>query len=285
MNKLLSAEFVRLFRSLIFKIGLLFSAGMGIFMILMRWTDIKMNPEIYAQVGEQYSNADTLIFIGGIYMVFAIAVFIGIFVGTEYADGTIRNKLIVGHARTSIYLSKLIVCSVAGIILHLLYIAVALAAGNIFLHTTLKASQVLILVMLGIMAVLAFTAFVLLLSMSIQSKATGAVVCLIGTMLMLLATLMIYQRLDAPEYYDAYSYVEEETGEVVQEEKEKNPQYLTGTKRKVYEFLNDYIPTSQLYQVVMNVTDKAGMMAVYDCITLAASTGAGIVIFRKKNLK
>jgi len=286
MNKLLSAEFTRLFRSLIFKIGLLYSAGLGALMVLMRWTDIKMNADLYAKLSGQYSNADELVFVGGIYIVFGVAVFIGIFVGTEYSDATIRNKLVVGHTRVSIYLSKLIVCAVADVVMHLVYIAVVLALGNLLLYTTLETTKILILTMIGMMAVLAFTALVLLLSMSIQSKATGAVVCLIGTLLMLMATLTIYQRLDAPEYYDAYSFTDEETGEVVEVEREKNPQYLTGgTKRKVYELLNDFIPTSQLYQVAMHVSDKAGIMAVYDGIIMIVATGAGIIIFRKKNLK
>ena len=51
MNKLLSAEFVRLFKSLTFKVCLLFSAGLGAFFVLMRWWDRKMHPDVYAELG------------------------------------------------------------------------------------------------------------------------------------------------------------------------------------------------------------------------------------------
>ena len=36
-----------------------------------------------------------------------MAMFTSLFIGTEYDYGTIRNKIIVGHSRTSIYFSNL----------------------------------------------------------------------------------------------------------------------------------------------------------------------------------
>ncbi len=286
MNKLLSAEFVRLFKSLIFKLGAVVSAGFGIFAVLVRWLDIKKNAEIYAQLSIEYSNADGLIFAGGIYIEFVIAVFIGIFVGTEYSDGTIRNKLTVGHTRGSIYLSKLIVCAAADIMMHILYILVVLAMGKVFLDgTTMEAAQILRFAVVSTTAVLALTALLLLFSMSIQNKAAGAVVCLLSVLIMMFATMSIQQRLEAPEYYDGYSYVDEETGKAITVEKEKNPNFLTGMKRDVYEFLNNVIPFSQLYQIAMNNDDNLGLIAVYDCAIIVITTGAGAAVFRRKNLK
>lgn len=284
MNKLLSAEFVRLFKSLIFKLGAVVSAGFGIFAVLVRWLDIKKNAEIYAQLSIEYSNADGLIFAGGIYIEFVIAVFIGIFVGTEYSDGTIRNKLTVGHTRGSIYLSKLIVCAAADIMMHILF--VVLAMGKVFLDgTTMEAAQILRFAVVSTTAVLALTALLLLFSMSIQNKAAGAVVCLLSVLIMMFATMSIQQRLEAPEYYDGYSYVDEETGKAITVEKEKNPNFLTGMKRDVYEFLNNVIPFSQLYQIAMNNDDNLGLIAVYDCAIIVITTGAGAAVFRRKNLK
>ena len=286
MNKLLSAEFVRLFKSLIFKLGLAVSVGFGIFAVLVRWLDIKKNAEIYAQLSIEYSNADGLIFAGGVYIEFVIAVFICIFVGTEYSDGTIRNKLTVGHTRGSIYLSKLIVCAAADIMMHILYILVVLAMGKVFLDgTAMEAAQILRFTVVSTTAVLALTALLLLFSMSIQNKAAGAVVCLLSVLIMMFATMSIQQRLEAPEYYDGYSYVDEETGKVITVEKEKNPKFLTGMKRDVYEFLNNVIPFSQLYQIAMNNDDNLGLIAAYDCAIIVITTGAGAAVFRRKNLK
>ena len=39
-----------------------------------------------------------------------LAAFVPLFLGADYSDGTIRNKLIAGHRRSGIYLSDLLVC-------------------------------------------------------------------------------------------------------------------------------------------------------------------------------
>lgn len=286
MNKLLSAEFVRLFQSFVFKLGVLFSAGFGAFVVLMRWWDVKCHSEEYAKFGVEYSNADGLIFVGGMYLIFVAAVFIGIFVGTEYSDGTIRNKLAAGHVRRDIYLSKFIVCGVADSIMYLVYILAVLVFGNLLIGgTTMHAAQLFSYTAVSITAMLALTAFLLLFSMSIQNKAAGSVVCLLATLIMMFAALTIKQRLDAPEYYDAYSCVDQNTGETIEVEKEKNPQYLTGTKRKVYEFFNNVLPVSQLYQIVMNISENLTLIVFSDCVIMIATTAAGIVIFGRRNIR
>lgn len=285
MNKLVSAEFSRLLKSLVFKLCLMFSAGFGIFFVLMRWTDIKQNPDTYASLSADYSSADGLIFAGGLYLIFAVAVFISIFVGTEYSDGTIRNKLTAGHTRRNIYFSKLIVCATAGFTIHILYILTVLVFGNIMLGITMATADILSFTAVSVTAILALAAFLLLCSMSIQSKASGAVTALLTTLIMLFAALTIAQRLAEPEYYEPYSFTDGNTGETIQMGKEKNPHYLTGTKRKVYEFFNNFLPVSQLYQVVSNIPDNLHFIVIYDCLIFIASTGAGIIIFRKKNLK
>ena len=286
MRNLLSAEFLRMFKSLTFKLCLLFSAGLGAFMVLVRWMDVITHPDIYAELGVEYRNVDGLIFVGGVYLIFAIAVFIGSFVGREYSDGTIRNKITAGHTRCAVYVSKFIVCAVADTILHGLYIIVVIALGNLLIGgTTFTVEEIVTRTIVSTMPVIAMTAFLLLFSMLIQSKAVGSVVCLLATVFMLFATIYIFQKLEAPEYYDAYQYIDENTGEIVSVEKEKNYNYLTGTKRKVYEELNKALPSSQLYQIAMNNMDNLGEKMFYNCLIVCLGVGGGTIIFRKKNLK
>lgn len=286
MSKLLRSNFARLWKSRIFWLGMLFSAGFSVFFILMRYIDIEQHQEVYANLDESYKNADELIFMGGIIIIFAAAVFIGIFVGTEYSDGTLRNKLIIGHSRSSIYISNLIVCTTAGIIMHLTYIITTILLGNLLLEdSTLTFKKILLLTLMGTAAMIAASSLLVMISMLIHSKSAGAVAILIATMVMFFASMTIFQRLSTPEYNDAYSYIDEDTGKPVVVEKEKNTNYLTGTKRKVYEFLNDFIPTSQFYKSALLDSSKLDITLIYDGIIILITTTAGIAVFRRKNLK
>lgn len=286
MNKLLSAEFIRLAKSMVYRLGLLVSGGMGAMFILVRWTDMKMHPELFGEGGLEATHADGLLFMGSLYMIFVIAVVVGIFVGTEYSDGTIRNKLTAGHTRSGIYLSKLTVSSVAAVSIQLLYVLTVWGLGTWLIGgTSTPVKDILLLELTSMAVTVALTAILLLFAMLIQSKAVGSVACLLAVIIMLFATLIIWQGLNEPEYFEGYSYVDTETGEVVQEEKIKNNNYLTGTKREIYEFLNEFLPVSQLYQIAMECTERLGYMVLYDCVIVLVSTGGGILAFRKKNLK
>lgn len=286
MSKLLRSNFARLWKSRVFWLGMLFSAGLSALLVIARYEDIKRYSEIYAVQDAIYRNADGLIFMGGLFLIFASAVFTGVFVGTEYSDGTLRNKLIIGHSRSSIYISNLIVCTTAGIIMHLTYIIITMLLGNLFLEdSALTFKKILLLTLMGTAAMIAVSSLLVMMSMLIHSKSTGSVVILISTMLMLFATMNISDRLSAPEYYDIYESVDENTGRPIEVKKEKNSHYLTGTKRKVYEFLDDFLPTSQLYKSASLDSSKLDITLIYDGIIILITTTAGIAVFRRKNLK
>ena len=286
MSKLLNANFARLWKSRIFWLGMLFSAGLSVFFILMRYIDIEQHQEVYATLDESYKNADELIFIGGITIIFAAAVFIGIFVGTEYSDGTLRNKLIIGHSRSSIYISNLITCIATDIMMHLTYIIITLLLGKLILDiSVLTFKKILLLTLIGTAAMITVSSILVMISMLIHSKSAGAVAILIATIVMFMSTVTIADRLSAPEYYEGYSYIDEDTGEKIDVEREKNTHYPTGTKRKVYEFLNDFLPTSQLYKAASLDSSKPDIALIYDGIILLITTTAGIAVFRRKNLK
>lgn len=283
MNKLLSAEFVRLFKSRLFKICLFISGICGAVPIVSRWIDTKRFPDIYEGLADEYRQADNSLFMGTILVVFVIAAFAGLFVGTEYSDGTIRNKLIVGHRRSNVYISKLIVCVLAGIIMQLVCIFAAWVTGTLLFEITLGFWQITGSIMMVCVAVTALMALLLLISMSIQSKSIGSVACLIFLMTLFCVNLTIMQKLSATEYYDSYAYIDDETGKLIEVQEQKNPFYVSGLERDIYEFLFDFSPIGQMMQIM--ILENVRLIMLYDLAILIVATQAGIIIFKRKNLK
>ncbi len=288
MNRLIRANFSRLFKNVIFRICMLFSIGLGVFADLSRYIDMQKNKDLYARLGDEFKCADGFLFSGSLYIIFAAAVFVGIFVGTEYSDGTIRNKIIVGHSRFKIYLSNFIVCAAGNLMMILSFIIVTFALGRIlFTAKYLSFNDILLFTLCNCISMLALTSLIVLGSMLIKSKAAGSVTILMTTIILFFAAMMINSRLNESEYYQEPIFtVNEETGETyVEYEGEKNPNYLTGTKRKIYIFLNDFLPVNQFTTVMQNNKDKADIMALYSLIIIIAGNAVGMIVFRKKDLK
>lgn len=285
MNKLLSAEFIRLFKSMIFKICLFVSGILGAGLIIPKWVDVKRHEWEYANIPGAYSEADDMIFLGVMVVIFLMAMFVGLFEGTEYSDGTIRNKLIVGHKRGSIYLSKLVVCITADVIFLVVCIFVSWGIGSLLLGVAMGYGKILTKLLLLCVVVIAMTALLLLCSMSIQSKSVGSVVCLMLMLVMLFMAAYVQQRLDAPEYYEGYAFEDDESGELIEVPPTKNPSYPEGFERDIYEFIYDFVPCGQILQIGFANTGNVNLMMLYDMIILIGSTSAGIIIFKRKNLK
>ena len=282
MNKLISANFARLFKNGAFILYMIFSGGLSLFMIFMRYADYHKHMEYYNNIDPTYHTMDSIACVGLLYLMFAVPVFVGNFVCTEYSDGTIRNKLIVGHKRIDIYLANLIVCTAGtlmGLLLHLLInFTVGIALCGI---EELTVSEILKLTLFGLIAFISLTAIMVMVSMLVKSKAGASVTALILTFIMFFTAISLNNRLDAPEYFE-YSF-DPTIGETVQNM--KNPDYLTGTKRKVYQTIYDVMPSSHTYELAMTSTENVGKFAGYDGIMLVVTTALGIILFRKKDLK
>lgn len=113
MNKLLRADFFRLKKDLIFWFFIFFTmvfSGINIFKYCSSTGQI-----ILDKVMNEFI----------MYICLFIAIFISIFVGKEYSEGIIRNKIIVGHSRITIYLSKLIITIIVSILCELIYVIIS----------------------------------------------------------------------------------------------------------------------------------------------------------------
>ena len=275
MRKLLSANFCRLRRDKVFWIG---------FLAMLVYTVVSMLSCCKQALRDASSfeyTLDTFYFLYNIPIGFPIAVYISLFLGTEYSDGTIRNKLIVGHTRHDIYLANLFTNIFCGILLLLAGILGGLC-GIPFLGTWKMGKMVLVFLLVNAMCMVAYAAIFTLIGMLCSNKAIAAVLSILLFLGLMAIAFNVYYRLEEPEVVNGLIFTKEgmQVGEP-----EPNPRYLTGWKRELYQFAMDFLPTSQCMQMEeLTVVHPIRMILSSVGITLVTTLG-GIAAFAKKDLK
>lgn len=286
MNKLIYANFSRLWKSKIFWIGLILTDLLAVWILADR---------IHFKMISGYQlSSDDMIFSGTVTLPFVAAVVISIFIGTEYSDGTIRNKLITGHSRHSIYFANLITSTAAVFIIYTSYLLIIVCAGIPLVGNFAAPIKILLAnFIINFVALASLSAILLLLCMLIPSKAIAAVSSLILVLIIFFSTMTSVQILEAPEYYEGYTWLDEESGMIEQdEEPHKNPSYLPegSLKRKILETWIDISPLGQVYQYgniesQTSVPKDLPKPLLYSFGIIAVTLIFGIIQFRQQNLK
>lgn len=263
---------------------MIFSAVYGVITVLSEYIDVTA----MRNRGYEIDCAAEHIAFGGCISIFAAgAVFVGMFIGREYSDGTVRNKLVVGHGRCGIYLANFILCAAANTAALLINLAVTFALGIPLLGMKMSAGETAFLIFVSIIAYIAVTSVLVLIPMLIGKKSAATAILILSVFFMFGLTSFIDSRLKEPEYWSGTEMVVTEDGETKFEEMEKtkNPYYLDEDTRKVFEFIDDFLPSSQLYHIASLEAPELAKTAIYDIILLIAVTEAGILVFRKKDIK
>lgn len=210
------------------------------------------------------------------------AAFISLFLGVEYQDGTLRNKLIAGHSRGKVYAAYLIT-GIAGCFAILLAWAVSGVIGVAKFGWFTAPADVLALHVATILLLTAALAAILtLLCMLVSNRAVSAVAAILLMFGLIVVGSVFYNALCEPEMTSAAIMTADgfEVGEP-----QPNPRYISGTLRTVYQFIVDALPSGQAILL-------ANQELTHPIVSLCASVGiillSGIVggaIFRRKDLK
>lgn len=273
MRNLLSANLSRLFKSKLFWTEIILSAVIGIF--------INMNQNDTAS----HSIDEFLLYYAFFIGLFA-AVFCSMFLGNEYSNGTIRNKLIVGHSRHAIYLANLVVCVTACLMICISYLIIYCASGLLMVGgINTGISRIIIYLSISIILVISYASIYTIIAMLISSKATASVACLITFIILICFTVYIVGKLSEGRFYESNIISAdgiEPTGELM-----LNPQYLKGSKRAFCEFIFDFLPTGQGYQLVGFSIPEAHLwrLPLYSLLITVITTFCGIFIFKRKDIK
>lgn len=282
MSKLLRADFARLLKSKVFWVCTLFVFLSEVYNCFDLYREMK------STVGS-LPNSDSLLFDVCMEMIILAPIFTALFVGTDYSNGTVRNKIIVGHTRTEIYLSNLIVCSSALLIIQLVGMLTVVGIGFPLVGNMEKSFlSLLILSLISFATIVALGSICLLIAMSIHSKAHSVVAAILAGIVLLVGAFVIGNGLNQPEYTSSVSVslaedgVDNSDNQVVME---KNPYYISGAKRDVYEFLYDFLPGCQTVQILEQNPEHPARLPVYSLSIILATTACGVLLFRKKDIK
>ncbi|MDE6110974.1 MAG: ABC transporter permease, partial [Eubacterium sp.] len=145
MNKLLKANFSRLKK----ETSLWLVAGATLGLVIAQSIDRAMMNSKGAVINPNTLNDVLFEMIPAIGIIFAL--FVAPYLGKEYSDKTIRNKLVVGHKRESIYLSNYITCFIGSLFIYSMFFVGGFAVGIPFLGKWQgKISTLILYILMGI---------------------------------------------------------------------------------------------------------------------------------------
>ena len=293
MTNIINAEFRRLFKNKFFYIALVLS-------FLVPFAEMTEEYLYYkrqnrgGELGMQYdynSMMNLVIF------PFLIAVFVSLFIGKDFHDGTIRNKIAVGNKRGVIYFSELAVCSTASVLFQAVGFFSLYVFANAYFHDNIllkereelrgafvySLPELLKFQLFGMIIILGYTALCLLVAVTLSSRTRAVIVSLVLVVISISfgesvqsSVYPIETEMEAYDYYfpeqeyNLYEMTEEEQEQHWKEveEKEKLVQVyveehrgstLSGVQKTIYLVCIDTLAYCQILQVDYNILFESGL--------------------------
>lgn len=273
MIKLLSASFTRLRKNKLFWIITIFTIGLALVIISARYNDMKRYGEAI-EIGQLLLNYPTIIGI-------VIAIFTSLFLGVEYSDGVIRNKICVGHKRINIYLSNLIITTVTSLCFYIIFCTVITIIGiPLFGIGTITLTQMLTKILIVFITIIAYSSIFTFFANCISNKTIIAITTILFAFGLMTFGIYCYSMLNTPKTIQEATMKNGETK--IQEI--PNPKYPSKQAIKVYQILLDVNPAGQMFQLTER-TSKLEVLPVYSLCTLIIFTTGGLVLFERKEIK
>lgn len=224
---------------------------------------------------------------------FFISIFTSLFVGLEYANGTIRNKIVVGHSRIKIYLSNLIISITVGIILEVVYMLFICIIGIPLLGgIKMPISQFIKILLNIVMIIVTYSSIFNCITLLCNDITMSTVIGIILILAMFVADGALSQTANAEKY--RYQITSDENGVITKEIIGIDQNYPGETKKKIAQFIKYIMPTGQANQIGLNVSNQIRFqeeavdttnLLWYSIGTATIINVMGIYFFSKKELK
>ncbi len=175
----------------------------------------------------------------------------GLYISRDYTQNTIRNKIIVGHTRFGIYLSKQIAITSMYLACALLFMASTIISNYMFVGTTnLNKEALWTGILVSIFVVIVLSTLTTFIAMSIKKETGGLMPLLVMFVMMMLSAWI--------------------------------PEFVKG---KVIDIANDIIPTSQMMLLNIQTVDPHPIIHIlYTLLLSFIFFISGLTIFKNSDL-
>ncbi len=212
-----------------------------------------------------------------------IAIFVSIFVGKEYSQGIIRNKIIVGHSRISIFLSNLIISIAVSILCEAIYLVIVISLGTyLFGQLQIQLSQLLLIMLDTILIIISFCSIFNFVAMICSDITVSTTICMVLFIAMFIAQGALSLTVFSTKYLTNTTF--DENGEIITIQ-EPDPNYPGDEKVKQARILYLLIPQGQAMEVGSNDIELLSQMPIYSILLISIVNFLGIYIFYKNELK
>ena len=257
MAKLLSADLDRVFRSKWFWLCLGGMLMMAVAFIIMQYTAMDYSVPL-----------SRVVFLPMSFYGLAVAALVSLFVGEDFSDGFIRNKIIAGHWRFAVFASNLLVSWLVCILIYLLVTVFTMLIGLFLFACDITPVVFFRHLLMGVGMCLAYGSIFCTITMLCGNKTTSAVLCMGLAFFLLVVCLHTNQVLVQPEYKDGLL----------------NPVYVDGAVRSIYLILHNLNPSGQAAQLsAMHIFDSRFWVFCDMCWIMIS--GMGVCLFKRKNIK
>ena len=258
MARLLWADFYHFFKKKWFWLTSLFMVGSSIFFCIMQYTAM-----------DYVVGLDRVIFLPMAFYGIAAAALITMVVGEDFSDGIIRNKIVSGKSRISIYGSLLLVSCTACIAVYAVSIITSFGIGVHFFENNVDGKELLFFCGMGIGISIVYACLFCTITTLSGNKAFSAVLCMILSFVLLFLAVYFNGLLAQPEYKNSVL----------------NLRYVAGMKRSIYGWLYDINPFGQAAQLSQMKCSNPLRCILVDIVITVFTGFGGRLSFSKKDIK
>lgn len=307
MMKLLSANFFSMLHTKRLWLGAAFMAGFaGIEMYALRREMIGASRDL--TLDDPILSFASLLFI-------LLPIVCGLFINTDYHDGTIRNKITVGRTRSSVYIVNLLTVWMVEIFYTVIHVAVVLIGGVGIgfdnLPSVALRSALLLLTIAALAAIATFIA-------TVMTGRYALVLCALIAIGMMFGSQTINEMMTSPDMIpdiEDIVYITDENGMMtpIYTDREgnthdyddgdipmrPNPYYVREPLRSILRTYNNVSPGGQIWEIINRGHEEWDIetqqqvvhetpywqLALYSVCVTAGFTALGLLLFRRKDLK